>query len=143
MTMVVASPTHFMYDFWRKTFLMLQSIERPNLIVCFPFLLEILNNICIEIVSQPACYVIILKLTLAFLSSHFPTWSKELGQKFKYLKVGFTPSEKVCVICFIKGPLKMMKNAFNFILKALFVLKMFNFLLWLFGHVEKTAWLER
>ena len=128
MTMVVASPTHFMYDFWRKTFLMLQSIERPNLIVCFPLLLEILNNICIVIVSQPACYVIILKLTLAFLSSHFPTWSKELGQKFKYLKVGFTPSEKVCVICFIKGPLKMMKNAFYFILKALFVLKIFKFL---------------
>ena len=128
MTMVVASPTHFTYDFWRKTFLMLQSIERPNLIVCFPLLLEILNNICIEIVSQPACYVIILKLTLALLSSHFPTWSKEPGQKFKYLKVGFTPSEKVCVICFIKGPLKMMKNAFNFILKALFVLKIFKFL---------------
>ena len=28
------------------------------------------------------------------------------------------------------------------ILKALFVLKMFKFLSWVFGHVEKTAWLE-
>ena len=35
----------------------------------------------------------------------------------------------------IKG-LKMMKNAFNFILKALFVHKMFKFLSWTFGNVE-------
>ena len=32
----------------------------------------------------------------------------------------------------------MMKNAFHFILKALFVL----LLSWVFGHVEKTAWLK-
>ena len=37
----------------------------------------------------------------------------------------------------------MMKNVFYFILEALFVLKMFKFSSWLFGHVEKTAWLER
>ena len=35
-----------------------------------------------------------------------------------------------------------MKNAFYFILKALFVLKIFKFLSWPFGHVGKTAWLE-
>ena len=33
-----------------------------------------------------------------------------------------------CVICLIKSPLKVMKNAFHFILKALFVLKLFKFL---------------
>ena len=38
--------------------------------------------------------------------------------------------------------LKMMKNAFYFILKALFVFKIFKFLSWLFGPVEKTIWLE-
>ena len=32
-----------------------------------------------------------------------------------------------------------MKNVFYFILKALFVLKIFKFLSWLFGHIEKTA----
>ena len=37
---------------------------------------------------------------------------------------------------------KMMKNAFFFILKFLFILKILQFLSWLFGHVEKTAWLE-
>ena len=33
-------------------------------------------------------------------------------------------------------------NAFYFILKTLFVLKIFKFLSYLFDHVEKTAWLE-
>ena len=37
----------------------------------------------------------------------------------------------------------LMKIAFYFILKALSVLKIFKFLSWVFGHVEKTAWLER
>ena len=42
-----------------------------------------------------------------------------------------------------ESPLKMMKNAFYFTLKALFVLKIFKFLSWLFDYVEKTARLER
>ena len=37
----------------------------------------------------------------------------------------------------------MMKNAFYFIIKALFFLKIFKFLSRLFGHVGKTAQLER
>ena len=45
---------------------------------------------------------------------------------------------KVGLLC-----IKMMNNAFCFILKALFVLKIFKFLSWLFGHAGKTAWLER
>ena len=36
-----------------------------------------------------------------------------------------------------ENTLKMMKNAFYLILKALFVLKIFKFSSWLFGHVEK------
>ena len=36
-----------------------------------------------------------------------------------------------------KDSLKMMKNAFYFTKKALHVLKIFQFLSWLFGHVEK------
>ena len=36
-----------------------------------------------------------------------------------------------------ESPLKMMKNAFYFTLKALFVLKIFKFLSSIFGHVEK------
>ena len=56
------------------------------------------------------------------------------------IKVGLSPSKK---ICFNDSPSKMMKNAFYFILKALFVLKIFRFLSWPFGHVGKTTWLER
>ena len=54
-------------------------------------------------------------------------------------KVGLSPSKKICVICLIESPLKMMKNAFYFILKALFVLMIFRFLSQLFGHIGKTA----
>ena len=43
------------------------------------------------------------------------------------IKVGLSLSKKNCC-CFIESPLKLMKNAFNFILKALFVLKIFKFL---------------
>ena len=46
---------------------------------------------------------------------------------------------KIFFICFNESPLKLMKNAFNLMLKALFVLKITEFLSWLFGHVEKTV----
>ena len=62
---------------------------------------------------------------------------------FTIFKVGLPPSKKIFVICFKEGPFKMMKNVFYFILKVFFVLKIFELLSWLFGHVEKTAWLER
>ena len=56
------------------------------------------------------------------------------------LRVGLSLPKKIYVICFIESPLKMIENAFYFILKALFTPKIFNFFSWLFGHVEKTAW---
>ena len=52
-------------------------------------------------------------------------------------KVRLSPFKKICVVCLIESPLKMMKNAFYFILKAL--LKIFKFLSRLFGHLGKTA----
>ena len=36
-----------------------------------------------------------------------------------------------------ESPLKIMKNTFHFTSKFLFVLKIFKFLSWLFGHVAK------
>ena len=45
----------------------------------------------------------------------------------RMVKVGLSPSKKVCVICLIENPIKMIKNYFCFILKALFVLKIFKF----------------
>ena len=48
--------------------------------------------------------------------------------KNNILKVGLSPSKEKFFICFNDGPSKVMKNAFYFILKALFVLKIFKFL---------------
>ena len=56
-----------------------------------------------------------------------------------FFKVGLSPSKKICFVFFDESPLKMMKNAFYLILKALFVLKIFKFLSKTFGHVGKTA----
>ena len=61
----------------------------------------------------------------------------------KTLKSDSHIPKKNCIIYFIESPLKMMKNAFCFILKALFLLKIFELLSWLFGHLGKTAWLKR
>ena len=56
---------------------------------------------------------------------------------FRYLKSdSYLP--KKCIY-FIESHLKIMQNAFYFILKALFVLKIFKFLSLLFGHVGKKA----
>ena len=49
---------------------------------------------------------------------------------------------QICFYCFKGCSLKKMKNAFYCILRALFVLKIFKFLAWLYGHLEKTAWLK-
>ena len=68
---------------------------------------------------------------------------KKINFRGSIFKAGLSPSKKNLFICFNDSPLKMMKNAFYFILKALFVLKIFKLLSWVFGHVEKTAWLER
>ena len=52
------------------------------------------------------------------------------GKKNYKFKVGLSPSNFFFFffICFNDSPSKMMKNALSFILKALFVLKIFNFL---------------
>ena len=34
-----------------------------------------------------------------------------------YIKVRLSPSKKICVICLIESPLKIMKNAFYFIIR--------------------------
>ena len=53
------------------------------------------------------------------------------------IKVGLSPVKKIVLFASLKTTLETMKNAFYFILKALFVLILFKILSWLFGHVEK------
>ena len=45
--------------------------------------------------------------------------------------------QKVVFVDLNESTLKMMKNAFYFMLKALLFLEIFTFLYWLFGYVEK------
>ena len=56
----------------------------------------------------------------------------------KAVKAGLSLSKKLFFICVNDSSSKMIKNAFYFIVKALFVLKIFRFLFLLFGHVEKA-----
>ena len=78
-------------------------------------------------------------------TTNYKVWGRAYSSNSS-LNVGLSPSQKKKknhFICFNKSPLKMMKNAFYFIFKALFVLKIFKFLSWFFDDVEKTALLER
>ena len=67
----LVSSLHIMYDFSRKMLHMLYSINWPDFIAWLFLLLEILVNMCIQIVNQVVTSQI-LKLTLSFWSSRFP-----------------------------------------------------------------------
>ena len=58
------------------------------------------------------------------------------------LRLDFHLPKKFSLFASIWALIKVIKIAFYFKLKGLFVLKIFKFLSWLFGHVGKTAWLE-
>ena len=62
----IASPSHFVYDFSRKMFLMLHSISSSILIASLHLLLEILSNECIAIVSFQGCDVMNFEINLSF-----------------------------------------------------------------------------
>ena len=82
----LVSPSHFTYDFSRKIFLMLHSINWPNFIAWLPSLLEIFGSMCIAIVCFPGCEVINFEITLIFLIKPFFYLAKKSRQKFKYLE---------------------------------------------------------
>ena len=65
----VVSLSHFWHDFWRKIFLMLNSINWPNFIIWLSLLLKILGNMCIVIrtYSSSLLHVIIVCNHLPFL----------------------------------------------------------------------------
>ena len=62
----IVSPSHFVYDFLRKFFL-LYSINWPNFIVSLPLFLEILGNMCIAIIIFPIEDFIHFEINLSFL----------------------------------------------------------------------------
>ena len=81
----LVSPPHFVYNFSRKMFLMLYSINWPHFIVWLPLRLEILGNMCIKIICEPGCDVIKFEINLIFLIKPFCYIAKKSRRKLKYL----------------------------------------------------------
>ena len=78
--------TTFYVWFFKKVFLMLYFINRSNLIVWLPLLLEILGNRSFAIVCFPGCDVINFEINLISLIKPFFYMTKKSRQKFKYLE---------------------------------------------------------
>ena len=79
----IGSPPHFLYNFSRKVFLILNSINLPDIIVCLLFHFEILANMCIIIICFPGRDIINFEINLIKL---FFYMTKKSRQKFKYLE---------------------------------------------------------
>ena len=77
-----------------------------------------------------------------FMSTKWKTFKQEnhttfMCKSWKKLKVGLSTYKKFVFIYFNNSSLKMMKNDFSLMLKALFVLEIFTFLSWLFWLCKK------
>ena len=84
--------------------------------------------------------------TKIFLSLHYSSDNSYLlvnWIEIYDIKVGLSHLVKKIIVCVTESSLKMMKNSFYFILKLFSFSRYSNFCSWLFGHIEKTAWLER
>ena len=68
----------------------------------------------------------------------FGLWDQEIDSNSKSLKGLLQDLTKILIA---ECPLKMMKNAFYFMLKAIFALPIFTFSPYLFDHVGK--WLDK
>ena len=72
----IVSPTYFVYNFSRKIFFVLYSINWPNFIVWLLLLLEVL----------PCCEVILFEINFISLIKPFFYTTKKWIQKFEYLE---------------------------------------------------------
>ena len=105
--------------------------------ICFCLNLDKINCHKISYCKNLSIKKLILKDALAIILSEFAIANilcHEIFQTFA-LKSDSHLS-KTFFIYFNESPLKLIKCAFYFILKAL-VLKIFKFLIWLFGHAKK------
>ena len=89
------SLAHFLYDFWRKIFILLSAITWPDFIAWLPLLHEILGNISIVIVCWPGFDVINFQTDLVFLIKPFFYMTKTSRQKFKHLENKKSFSDKI------------------------------------------------
>ena len=82
----IFSTLHFVYDFSRKMFFMLFSINWANIIVWLPLLLKILGNMLISIVFFPDCDGINFEINLIFLIEPFFYMDKNSRQNLNILR---------------------------------------------------------
>ena len=83
----LASPPNPVYDFPRKVFFILYSINWPNFIAWLPLFLEVLGNMCIDIICCPVCDVINFENNHSFHIKSFFHPTKNSGQECKYLQM--------------------------------------------------------
>ena len=60
---------------------MLYSVNSTNFVVCWPFVLEILSNICMVILCLPVCEVINFKINVSILIKLFSQMTKKVRIK--------------------------------------------------------------
>ena len=74
---------------------------------------------------------LVINMRIAVLLDTLKTYFQIFYRKCTYLnllKVGLSPSKEISCICFNESVVKMMENAFYFILNAFFGLKISEFL---------------
>ena len=104
------SPPHFMFDFSRKMFVMLHSINSSIFIIWLPLLLKILGNMSIAIVCFPGCDVINFKVNhISLIKLLKFTWPKSQDKNLNILRT--------------KKAFKMKWKAFAIIFHGLFSCK--------------------
>ena len=100
----IVSPPHFVHDISKNMFLMLYSINWPNLIAWLFLLLEILINMCIAIVCFPRFDVINLEIELIFLIKSLFSMNKESRQILNILRTKRAfKMKKEHILTFLKG----------------------------------------
>ena len=110
----LVSQPHFLYDFWRKIFLILYSINWPSFIVLLSLLFKMSGNMFNMIVCVPVCDVISIEIYVSFLIKSISYKSKRRGKNLNILRMerAFKMKKKSCfLIC--KGlSLKQIKPTF-------------------------------
>ena len=84
----IVFPSHYVYDFSRKIFVTLYSINSPNFIVWLPLIHEMLGNMCIAIICFPGYYASSFEINLIFFwSSRFSTCPKSQDKFLNILRI--------------------------------------------------------
>ena len=101
----IVSPQYFVYDFSRKIFIVLFSINWPDFCAWLALLLEILSNMCIAIVYFPGCDDINFEINRTFLIKPFFYMTKKSDKILKILRAkrAFQVKSKAFFII-LKGP---------------------------------------